>query len=727
MAISAQQDRNVTDTFQGFEANDFSVDVNEKTFRVLLDTLYTNKVRATIRELWTNAFDSHIMAGCAAKSFRCQLPNAKTPTFMVRDYGVSLTHEQVMVLYTTVFRSTKERTNAQVGQLGLGSKSPFCYTDAFSVVAYMDGEKRTYLAHIQGCTCTPVDGAHEARCKAGVPTIKHLNTEPTSEPQGLEVSFPVQQVHFQEFAQEAMFVARGFDTPPKVEGADYFSVPEPKFAHNNWKIFAGGQRVNNYTRNSQQNTGGMPNAVRQGCVIYPLTDNQLQVNTGLSYEYTLVVDVPIGTVEHTANREALSLDDKTKAAVIQAFNDATRDITSYVEAKIEKESKTIIEAEKAYFHWQRMFSGGRKAMKWKGEELKGYIAWDVNDPRTPTKILDYKEKTLEPWKDHAVQGAKPSAHHWSIQVITADGNGYEPPIFIFDSGDRTVPRRRLRYREWRSGKWGKWGGSHVWIIVGATKEQRQYVQDSLELKPSQMINVEDLPDPGPPVRNATAPPQERSGVYEVQGSSMRRLVAGDKIPDEYIWCAITKQQPSEYVSIAHIGSGTQERIGHELNHFFIDSGTRLPFLMLTERAVKRLTPKPEYNLGEWMNDTVTKNTAKMFLRVKSQFIANLIRQGAVPGLNIPSQESAELWNLMTTGLGFDFTTLLPSNGTPGQYVKSPGRYAMKLLTESEIQRAEKAASAYFEILQKKYPLLFGNADTAFLKSYIQQKGTTNKP
>ncbi len=108
--------------------------------RKLIDDLYSDKIATPIRELWTNAFDSHIMAGCAAKSFRCQLPNAKTPTFMVRDYGVSLTHEQVMVLYTTVFRSTKERTNAQVGQLGLGSKSPFCYTDAFSVVAYMDGE-----------------------------------------------------------------------------------------------------------------------------------------------------------------------------------------------------------------------------------------------------------------------------------------------------------------------------------------------------------------------------------------------------------------------------------------------------------------------------------------------------------------------------------------------------------------------------------------------------------
>lgn len=741
MAISQAGARNVEDTFQGFEDNDFSVDINEKTFRVLLDTLYTNKSRAVIRELATNAYDSHIMVGSATKPFLIQLPNAQAPTFRVRDYGTSLTHEQVMVLYTTVFRSTKERTNAQVGQLGLGSKSPFCYTDAFSVNAYLDGEKRTYLAHMQGCTCgadkrppeDPEAGVHgyyidgegnEQKCRVGVPTIKHLTTEATKEANGLEVSFPVQQMHFEEFAREAAIVARGFDTPPKFEGATV-TIAEPKFAHNNWKIYASGQQ-------NRYGTSGMPNAVRQGCVVYPLTENQLSIQTGLSYEYTMVVDVPIGSVEHTANREALSLDDKTKATVLKAFQDALADITTYVESQIEKDSKTLLEAEKAYFHWQRMFNGSRRSMKYKGQELKGYIAWPVNDPRTPKKILDDKEKTVEPWSDRSGHqpghpNYKAPEHRWSVQMVAGDGNyRQEKPYFVFDSGDRTVPRRRLRIREWKKAKFGAFG-PHFWIIVGADAAQQKFVQESLGLPNDHILKVEDLPDPGPPVKStSTSPPAERSGVYLVHGTSMRRLVSGDKIPDDYIWCKIEKQQASEYIHVQNIGGCTQERIGAELRHFFADTGHELPFLMLTERAVKRLAPKPHMELGAWLKKVVDTHKTKILLRVKAQQIASHIKADAVPGLNVNSQEATELWNLMTQGLGFDFTQLVIGPTMPPPFAVKNGRYVQQLL-HSEIEVAQKEGEQYAQQLQKQLPLLFGHADAAFLKGYIQQKGTVTKP
>mgnify|MGYP000694507503 CR=1 FL=1 len=120
------------------ERESFTIEANGKAFRTLIDGLYSNKIQAVCRELSSNAQDSHIDAG-QTRPFEVSIPTSLDPVFRVRDFGTSLSHEDVMFLYTRIFKSTKETTNDQTGALGLGSKSPFAYTDTFSVVAYLNG------------------------------------------------------------------------------------------------------------------------------------------------------------------------------------------------------------------------------------------------------------------------------------------------------------------------------------------------------------------------------------------------------------------------------------------------------------------------------------------------------------------------------------------------------------------------------------------------------------
>ena len=89
---------------------------------ILSDGLYSNKILAVIRELSTNAYDSHVDAGVADRAFEVHLPTRLEPYFHVRDYGTSMTHDQCMTLYTTYFRSTRNDSNDAVGCLGLGKK-----------------------------------------------------------------------------------------------------------------------------------------------------------------------------------------------------------------------------------------------------------------------------------------------------------------------------------------------------------------------------------------------------------------------------------------------------------------------------------------------------------------------------------------------------------------------------------------------------------------------------
>ena len=282
-----------------FETNSFSIAVNAKSFRILIDGLYENKIQAVIRELSSNAFDSHIEAGCPEKPFDIHLPSQLNSAFSVRDYGVSLGHEDVMQLYATLFESTKAETNDAVGQLGLGSKSPFAYTSSFTVTAWLDGVERNYLAHLDD---------------DGIPKIRFIGESESDEPQGLKVSFATKSHDYHTFHYEAKKVAFAFDVPPNGVGVVSEDI-KPVLEEPGWRLYTGSSMHN---LPLETHLG-----IRQGCVIYPVSTSIL----GLRYDETsvnqnfckMVVDVPIGSVEVTASRESLSMDEITKTFEIVEF------------------------------------------------------------------------------------------------------------------------------------------------------------------------------------------------------------------------------------------------------------------------------------------------------------------------------------------------------------------------------------------------------------------------
>lgn len=270
-----------------------------KGFKILIDGLYADKIQSITREIWSNALDAHSMAGCTDRPFDVSFPSAFDPSFRVRDYGVSLTHDQVMHLYTTMFESTKEDSNEQVGKLGLGSKSPFAYTDSFSVTVVLDGEKRFYAAMIG---------------EDYIPMINFMGREDTEEENGVEVSFPVDKSDVHSFAQAARRISHGFAVKPNVTniGASGFaSWPELKtvMSGNGWVMMDGA--IEGYRKQAY---------ARMGCVLYPINANALGDITQIEREilgHTFLIDFAIGDLEITASREELSYgrNEPTTAAI----------------------------------------------------------------------------------------------------------------------------------------------------------------------------------------------------------------------------------------------------------------------------------------------------------------------------------------------------------------------------------------------------------------------------
>lgn len=274
------------------ETTNFTIAATGKAFRNLMDGLYSRKIEAAVREICTNAYDSHTAAGTPLRKFHVQLPELGAPVFMVRDYGVGMPHEQVMRRYSTLFDSTKDQSDEEVGMLGLGSKSPFAYTDGFTLRCYDGQERRTYACYLGN---------------GGVPTISVADVSLCLEPRGVEVSFPVKLEDLSKFRTAAVRVLKGFpsvptglpdsvtsqlNTVPRHYGAGWAVVPVDYLTKES-KIWA-----------------------LQGCVYYPvdvtqITDNADELNVFTNLQNAILLEFPVGSLEFTPGRETLSYTEST--------------------------------------------------------------------------------------------------------------------------------------------------------------------------------------------------------------------------------------------------------------------------------------------------------------------------------------------------------------------------------------------------------------------------------
>ncbi len=285
------------------EIGEFRIRNSAKAFNILSSGLYANKVRAIIRELSCNAVDSHAAAGKKDTPFDIHLPNAIEPHFSIRDYGTGLSHEQVTNIYTTYFESTKTASNEFIGALGLGSKSPFSYTDNFTVTAIKDGKKGIYTAFIN---------------EAGVPSIALMMTEDTDEPSGVEVKFSVNDRYdFDKFRQEARNVYKHFSLKPVISGNDSFTFELVDYESRD--IIPG---VNTYK------SAGYHSVAIMGNIAYPIeipkSDDSLGDLRNL-LSCGLEMHFGIGELDFQASREGLSYIPQTIAAIkskLEALNTA---------------------------------------------------------------------------------------------------------------------------------------------------------------------------------------------------------------------------------------------------------------------------------------------------------------------------------------------------------------------------------------------------------------------
>lgn len=348
----------------------FAIRTNTHAFKMLSSGLYSDKFAAVLREIGCNAVDSHIAAGIPQTPIEVKLPNAIDNQFYIKDFGIGLDHEDVMGLYTTYFASTKQQSNAMTGAFGLGSKSPFSYTDSFTVTSRHGGKARIYSAHI---------GAQ------GVPTIA-LMDERDIEPDdtwktGIMIGFPVNKQDIAAFQDRAKRIYRFFTVAPTILGGD--EIVPIKIAHD-YKEFC---FLNE----------GMPAhiTVVMGGVAYPVNVNSLNIQptdpfvSAIHGMDKILLRVPIGKVQVAGSREEIQYDEASRNYIIDTLKAAIKMVVTDLSSQASK-CKT----------WVDRCTFAKTSHDTKGIRLSTALVKACNVPHADTIMKMYDT--------HSFQIAKPS-------------------------------------------------------------------------------------------------------------------------------------------------------------------------------------------------------------------------------------------------------------------------------------------------------------------------------
>jgi len=295
------------------ETSQFKINANGIAFQILSSGLYAKKIAAVLREIGCNAYDAHVAAGKTNVPFRVNLPTVENPTLAIIDEGQGMSHEQVMLLYTTYFSSNKRDSNSFIGGLGLGSKSPFAYTNAFAVQSIHNG-----VSYVYNCALN----------EEGAPTVTKLSEHVTNQPSGVHVSMVVKNSDVSLFKKEAIEVFKYFNVRPIFNIALDFPALEQSYS------------LTTPTYNLKIESGY---EVQMGNVVYPLELKELNLKNTHEFEVLLkrlplMLKAPIGYVQVAASREALQYDTQSQKNLIILLQQAYQDLAQkYMDSTLDKE------------------------------------------------------------------------------------------------------------------------------------------------------------------------------------------------------------------------------------------------------------------------------------------------------------------------------------------------------------------------------------------------------
>lgn len=143
------------DGSDGLDGGEVSIDMSNigLFYDMMSKSIYSNPHGSIVRELVSNGFDAHV----EAVKEGLYLAEDKKPVIIktfyeedsyfisFQDFGIGMDEERFKDVYLKYLSSTKRKTNDYMGAMGLGSKSPFSYTESFYILTRHNGVEWYYV------------------------------------------------------------------------------------------------------------------------------------------------------------------------------------------------------------------------------------------------------------------------------------------------------------------------------------------------------------------------------------------------------------------------------------------------------------------------------------------------------------------------------------------------------------------------------------------------------
>lgn len=346
--MKLSETRPYLETSGELEEQFFSIQDTGMIFDILRNKMYSNPILAIAREISCNARDAHREVGTPEVPVHIHLPNSLEPYYKVKDFGPGISPDRMSNIFIKYTASTKRDTNVQTGGFGLGAKTPFSYSDTFSIVTNHDGIQYNYTCSID---------------ETKVGKLMLFSSTPTKEKNGTEIKIPVLPKNFTEFATWTEQACRHWAVKPTIKGGTINWQENKKILEGNkWAITAS----QDWQRHARMIIDGIE---------YPLELDSLK-----KYADAKLIDAArghfimyfgVGELSLSASREQIYLDEKTQQIIrgrLQAIQDEIKkSVTDKLDALPDLWQANVYYRKELRSAFNSLDFLGK--LKWKGADL----------------------------------------------------------------------------------------------------------------------------------------------------------------------------------------------------------------------------------------------------------------------------------------------------------------------------------------------------------------------
>ena len=403
----------------------YSIDEKSKPiiFDILRSRMYASPIRAIMQEVSCNARDANREAGRGDEPIEIKLPNRMDNTFYIRDFGIGITPERMENVFLKYGGSTKREDNLQTGGFGLGAKTPFAYSDTFSIVTITDKADETGDEKDRGTLIKRQYIALIDESKMGEINLMDEGKPSADERQGTTIVLNCKPGDETTFKTWLVNTCKYWPIKPIVRGVDQFTWKEYQslFDGKGWYILErekSGWSYDNEFCKPVALVDGIPYEIKSE---YVFGGESMDGNMDNLFSFPLRLTFEVGEIELNTSREDIQYTQQTINRIEMRLMGVMDELQTLMKKKIAK-AKNLWEANTTWHELSGMQDHILSECEWKGITVK---RGNVNVGR------NYNGITMKRFERQTGSPKMRTVHGWDYiskdSMLTMDDTGCKQP------------------------------------------------------------------------------------------------------------------------------------------------------------------------------------------------------------------------------------------------------------------------------------------------------------